>query len=279
MSKLWHLVSVVYHWLHQHVSPEGWSALGTWATAAVAAVAAVFALRQVREVRITRERQAQPNVVAYIETNPEVWHYLDLVVKNFGQTPAYHIKFYLNSPLPVVPYVSGATGKQVTEVAVPDEIAVLAPGQEWRTIWDSPRRREQLRDKAIRQKKDVPEFKTRFTGILTFQDRPAKRRNHYRNPIMLDWNAFYNTLAFAKDKPEKTIAEQIEAVADTLKWYQYEHGGIWTYPVPADDERRYREQRAAEAKAAQDLVKRAFHGGQGRHQTASGTSAETNETP
>jgi hypothetical protein len=185
----------------------------------------------------------------------------------------------MNSPLPVVPYVSGATGKQVTEVAVPDEIAVLAPGQEWRTIWDSPRRREQLREEAIRQKKEVPEFKTRFTGTLTFQDRPAKRRKHYRNPIVLDWNAFDNTLAFAEDKPEKTIAEQIEAVADTLKRYQYEHGGIWTYLIPADEERRYREQRAAEAKADHDLVKRAIGGGQGRHQAASGPSAETNETP
>ncbi len=69
MSNLWHPVTVMYQWLHQHVSPEGWSALGTWAIAAVAAIAAFFALRQVREARITRERQAQPNVVAFIRPN------------------------------------------------------------------------------------------------------------------------------------------------------------------------------------------------------------------
>jgi hypothetical protein len=38
-----------YPWLHDHVSPEGWSALAAWATVAIAAGAAIFAWSQVRE--------------------------------------------------------------------------------------------------------------------------------------------------------------------------------------------------------------------------------------
>src|SRR5512142_1455217 len=85
-------VRSIYHWLHDHVSPEGWSALGTWMIAGLVAVATFFVLRQVRATRVTLERQAQPNVVAYAALNSEFSQYLDFVVKNYGQTPAYHVK-------------------------------------------------------------------------------------------------------------------------------------------------------------------------------------------
>jgi hypothetical protein len=68
------------------VRADAWAALGTWATVLAAAVAAFFALRQVREARLTRERQTQPNVVAFTRPNAKVWQFLDLVVANYGLT-------------------------------------------------------------------------------------------------------------------------------------------------------------------------------------------------
>jgi hypothetical protein len=187
----------VYDWLH-HVSPEGWSALGTWTIAGVAAFATFFALRQVRfalhqvrEARITLEKQAQPNVVAYAALNPEVSQYLDFVVTNYGQTPAYHVT--LKFPvLTVTPYENLVTGEHTTELDIPDEIAVLAPGQEWRTLWDSAIEREQHRNKN--DGRDV--LGSRFEGTVKFQDSGG---NNYTNPAILDWNSFHNTLSVGAD--------------------------------------------------------------------------------
>jgi hypothetical protein len=267
MSNLWHPVTVAYQWLHQHVSPEGWSALGTWAIAAVAAIAAFFALRQVREARITRERQAQPNVVAFIRPNAKVYQFLDLVVANYGLTPAYHVKLEF-PPLTVSPYRHGVTGGQVTALHLPDEIAVLAPGQEWQTMWDAATERYNKRD----------ELRSRFQGLVKFQD---SRRNKFKNLAILDWDSHFDTI-YVSDKPDesaKAVAEQLSEIGKILKSYRTEHDGIWIYPVPASEQRDYLQQEAAKRQAARDHINRAVHRGQGRHQRASDTPAETNETP
>jgi hypothetical protein len=181
----------VYRWLHDHVSPEDWSALGTWAIAGVAAVATFFALRQVRKARITREKQVQPNVVAYAALNPEVPEHLDLVVTNYGQTPAYRVK--LKFPvLTVTPYENLVTGEHTTELYIPDEIAVLGPGQEWRTLWDSAIERERHRNKN--DGRDV--LGSRFEGTVEFQDSGG---NRYTNRAILDWKTFRNTLSAGAD--------------------------------------------------------------------------------
>lgn len=115
----------------------------------------------------------------------------------------------------------------MTELYVPDEIAVLAPGQEWRTVWDSARRREDLRNKS----NGADALESRFKGFVTFEDRDGRRDC---NPVLLDWDSVYNTMELKKDKPEETIAEPLEAIAQTLKSFQDEHGGIWTYIVPGE---------------------------------------------
>lgn len=90
--------------MHAHA----WAAWAQWVIAAVAAVAAVIALRQLVELRKTREKVAQPNVV-FTDLNHQNWHYLDLVIKNFGETPAYSIKLKL-PPLDVVPWTTAQQG-------------------------------------------------------------------------------------------------------------------------------------------------------------------------
>lgn len=260
---MWHLVSVVYQWLHQHVSPEGWSALGTWAIVLVAVIAAVIALLQVRQIRITRQRQTQPNVVAFARLNAKGWQFLDLVVANYGLTPAYHIKLKFE-PLTVAPRDPGG---HATELYLPDEIAVLAPGQEWRTMWDSAIPREDKRD----------ELGSRFEGSVEFQDHDG---NKFENRAILDWNTFRNTIELGDTPSEsaKAIAEQLSQIGRILKSYQAEHDGIWTYPVPADEQRSYTQQRAAEAKAARDRTMRDLQGRQERPPIAPETSPEANET-
>jgi hypothetical protein len=249
---IWHPVETwavnAYHWLHQHVSPEGWSALGTWATVAVATVAAFFALHQVRELRLTRERQAQPNVVAFVRPDAKVYQFLDLVVANYGLTPAYHVKFDF-PPLTVSPYQNAVTGEQVTRLHIPDEIAVLAPGQEWRTMWDSAIERISKRD----------ELGSRFEGLVKFED---SRGNKFDNPAILDWDTHFDT-NFVADKPDesaKAVAEKLSEISGVLKSYKSEHDGIWIYPVRADTERSYREAESAGHRAISDHITRALRG-------------------
>ena len=59
---------------------DAWSALGTCVGALVAVAAASFAAWQVWELRSTRERQTQPNVVAFTNPNAKVYQFLDLSV-------------------------------------------------------------------------------------------------------------------------------------------------------------------------------------------------------
>jgi hypothetical protein len=183
----------VYHWLHDHVSPEGWSALGMWTIAGVVAVATFFALRHVRAARMTLEKQAQPNVVAYATLNSEFSQYLDFVVKNYGKTPAYHVKLKF-PPLTVTPCENPVTGEQTTELCIPDEVAVLAPGQEWRTLWDSAIEREQYRNRN--GGRDV--LGSRFEGTVKFRDSEG---NRYTNRAILDWNSFRNIWFRANSEP------------------------------------------------------------------------------
>jgi hypothetical protein len=111
------------------------AAWAQWATAGIGGGALWFARGQVIEAKTTRERVAQPNVVVYIDLNPKHWQWFDLVVKNFGQTPAYNIRIALPR-LDVKPYFDA--GRELIEyIYPPEDIAVLAPGQEWRSIWDS----------------------------------------------------------------------------------------------------------------------------------------------
>ncbi|WP_231963449.1 hypothetical protein [Mycobacterium adipatum] len=211
---------------------DTWAAWAQWATAIIAIGAAVFAYQQVKLARETRERVAQPDVVVYIDHN-EVRHYLDLVIKNFGQTTAYNIRLKL-PPLRVAPFTNQITGEEVTHLWLPKTIAVLAPNQEWRTVWDSAVRREDYR------KKHKESLASSFVGSVEFDDKMIADKPSYSNPISLDANMFYNTTWIRRNE-SKTAKDALYAIADTLRSYQREHHGVWVYTVPGDEERRRRE--------------------------------------
>lgn len=206
---------------------DAWAALAQWITAAIASGAAIFAYFQVIEARKTREKVAQPDVVVYIEQSPHNWHYMDFVIKNFGQTPAYNIRLTL-PPLEVVPYEDMATREQVTSLYVPKTIAVLAPGQEWRTAWDSGIEREEYEG----------ELKTQFVGNVQFDDKMNPNKPSYRNPISLDANMYHNTMRVETTKG-KSAEKALYEIADTLQSYKKQHDGVWVYTIPGDDERQY----------------------------------------
>jgi len=63
----------------------------------------------VREARETRERVAQPDVVVYVDHHA-VRRYLDLVIRNFGQTTAYNVRLTLPD-LQMAPYTNQITGE------------------------------------------------------------------------------------------------------------------------------------------------------------------------
>jgi hypothetical protein len=226
------------------------AAWAQWVTAAIAGVAGCFARGQVLEARKTRERIAAPDVVTYIDHNPKNWQWFDLVIRNFGQTPAYNIRVTL-PPLPIVPYLDARTGESLEHLYIPDTIAVLAPGQEWRTLWDS----------AINRQEHASELPLKLVGSVEFDESINSDKSPHRNPISLDTNMFRNMLRFAEDNTPKAIADNIAAVASTLRSYNNIHDRIGVYTVPGDEERRYRDERSAEHKAAHEHIKRALHGG------------------
>ncbi|MUL47110.1 hypothetical protein FZI85_04060 [Mycobacterium sp. CBMA293] len=165
---------------------DAWAAWAAWVTAIIAVVAAVFAWRQIGEARRTREEVAQPNVVVYPDLDPTNWQYLDLVIKNFGKTPAFNVRVTLPDldVSPDNPY------DQPTHLYVPENIVVLAPGQEWRTVWDSGIRRAELTEMGD----DVPGvavLRSVFVGHVEFLDLRDRR---HTNPIRLDTNSFRNML-------------------------------------------------------------------------------------
>lgn len=108
---------------------DTWQDIGATGTLAVALAAAAFAYFQVREAAKTRRDQARPYVVAFLERS--ALSSVDLIIKNFGQTAARHIQLVWDRP------VRSTFGKgRGEEMKLPDSLPLLAPGQEWRTVWD-----------------------------------------------------------------------------------------------------------------------------------------------
>ena len=164
--------------------------------------------------RTQSEDLSQPNVAMFMEPSASDWHLVELVVKNFGQKPAYGIQFEFASP-PTVPRYESADADNYVDIVplkLPAEIPYLAPSQEWRTVWDSALDRKQLGES----------IGSRFAGAVTFYDQPkssrqgkakAKRSAHqFRTPAVLDWaHAASGRTAGAADHPRPGPPGEAEA--------------------------------------------------------------------
>jgi hypothetical protein len=231
---------------------DAWGALAEWVTALVAIGASWFAYQQVTEARNTRERVTQPEVVVFLDHH-KIRRYVDLVIKNFGQTTAYNIRITL-PPLEVARYVDESTGKEVRHLLRPDKIAVLAPGQEWRTVWDS----------AVRREKFKSDLKDQYGGYVEFDDKAGgSGKRSYSNPIALDIKMFWNTMWIEQTKG-KSVQNALYDIAETLDGYKQEHEGVWVYTVPGDEERGYRKRLEDDPEFAFDVLKDAVEREEGR---------------
>lgn len=75
---------------------------------------------------------------------------------------------------------------------------MLAPDQEWQTMWDAATERNAKRN----------ELGSRFEGLVTFKD---SRGNRFENPAILDWDSHFDTL-FVGDSP----SESAKAITESL---------------------------------------------------------------
>lgn len=83
--------------------------------------------------RELREEQARPYVVLSLEQgHRDDPNFVDLVVRNYGATAALNIEVKI-TPQPVTTIGDGSE----QALAIPAVIPMLAPGQEWRTLWDT----------------------------------------------------------------------------------------------------------------------------------------------
>ena len=117
------------------------------------------------------------------------WHVIELVVRNFGSTAAYDIRFNFPNPPTVAEYENASDGyADVVELQLPRELPTLAPGQEWRMVWDS----------ALDRAEIGSGIESRFEGTVNYYDRPEQPRGwrFWQRPrlpletkVVLDWDA------------------------------------------------------------------------------------------
>jgi hypothetical protein len=168
----------------------GWLAIAAWVALALGLVALVWANRQIKNNRQLKTEQVRPQVTMFMEPHPTDWHVIELVVRNFGQTAAHDIRFdFVNHPTVAAYEDSQVDGKpEIAELDLPSELPHLAPGQEWRTVWDSAISREELGGS----------IRSRFDGALTYSDRPRpgakttktsrwNKRDTFETKFRLDW--------------------------------------------------------------------------------------------
>lgn len=165
-----------------------WLAWVAWAALGLGVVALVVTKRQIQRNRRLAAEQTRPYVAMFMEPHVADWHVIELVVRNFGRTAAYDVRFSFPNPPTVAQYENAANGyADVVELRLPQELPMLAPGQEWRMVWDSALDRAEI-GRGI---------ESRFPGTVTYYDRPEQRRWRFwrrgRRPletkVVLDWDA------------------------------------------------------------------------------------------
>lgn len=113
-----------------------WLAWAAWAALGLGVVALVVTKRQIQRNRRLAAEQTRPYVAMFMEPHVADWHVIELVVRNFGRTAAYDVRFSFPNPPTVAQYENAANGyADVVELRLPQELPMLAPGQEWRMVW------------------------------------------------------------------------------------------------------------------------------------------------
>lgn len=224
-------------------SPVDWiGAIASALTFLIAAVALWIAKGQLREASSARKQskaleleKSQPYVVAYLEENGVGPHILDLVVKNFGQTAGRNIRLSFEPTL----NRTNVNGGDET-VVFPEAIAFLAPGQEWRTVFDVATVRA--------HRNDMPMI---YSGVVTYEGVDGEVRD---SDVVIDLHP-YKARIYTEVLGMHHAAKALRDIRDThKKWNEDIHGGLKVFSRDghAKDEeklrtfRKYQEERSAE---------------------------------
>jgi hypothetical protein len=162
-------------------------AWAVWALLGLAVIALIYANAQIRRNRRLASDEIRPHVGMFMEPHAADWHVIELVVRNFGKTPAYDVSFTFPHPPTVAEYENATDGyADVVELQLPRQLPSLAPGQEWRTVWDSALDRAELGEG----------IESRFPGTVTYYDRVEiprgwkfwrPNRRALETKVVLDW--------------------------------------------------------------------------------------------
>lgn len=188
----------------------------------VAIGALIYAWRHYQRAREQSAELLQPNVAMFMEPSATDWHLIELVVKNFGRTPAFGIRFEFANP-PTIGRYENADSHYVDIVPLnlPAEIPYLAPSQEWRMVWDSALDRQELGESIA----------SRFDGSITYSDQPATNGKaaknagpRFRTAVVLDWATLHpverlellTTHDLARQEKQK-----LELLREVLTYFQY----------------------------------------------------------
>lgn len=198
----------IWEWLATRDSGQ-WQAFGTCLAALAAVVGLGFAGFQLWRDRRVREEQAQPNVVLFMDVTPERGTQVDIVVKNFGQTPATDVRIKPDRQL-----TSAAQNVSDTPLNVwlPDSIPTLAPGQEWRTVWDYGARRFRA-GSAVREDH-------RFEVAVSFQG--VKGTERRSTSSVLDWRQVFDPdsedgIHYSAVKSLNDVVRKLDEVAAAIQ--------------------------------------------------------------
>lgn len=201
-----------------------WLAWAAWAALALTVIALVYTHRQIQRSRRLAAEQTRPHVAMFMEAHAADWHVIELVVHNFGKTAAYNVRFGFPHPPTVAEYEDAHDGyANVVELKLPDEIATLAPGQEWRMVWDSALDRVELGEG----------IESRFSGTVTYYDRPDDppgwkfwhpRRRPLETQVVLDWESLPPVhrieLMTTHDRARRE-KQKLELLRGLLTYFQY----------------------------------------------------------
>lgn len=223
-------------------SVTDWIGAGAGALAFLIAAAALWiAWGQLKEAASAREQtkklereKSQPYVVAFLEESAVGSHILDLVVRNYGQTAGRNIR------LSFEPTLNRTDSNGGTEdVVLPDVISFLAPGQEWRTLFDV------ATERAYRE--DLPLI---YKGVVTYDGLDGEKQT---SDVVIDLHPFK-----ARIYPEilgvHHAAKALQDIRDNQKkWTEFNRLSVIARDGDAKDVRdlQYRKERRARWEAQQ----------------------------
>ena len=255
-------------WIHdrwRELSAAGsttWLTIAVWAAVVLGVAALIYARQQSRRNHELSVEQLRPQVAMFMEPNASDWHVIELVIRNFGKTAAHDIRFTFFNPPTVARYEHGYVDGRpdFAELQLPSELPFLAPGQEWRTVWDS----------ALSRKEFGEAIESRFVGSLTYSDRPQqneKQRRFGRDPsrqyqtkAVLDWTDLQpadRLESLTSHDLAKREKQKLELLRSLLAYFSYASKETRPDVLRAEIERMNRAaQEAQDRLKGQDLIRR-----------------------